>query len=194
MTALYQIEVAQLLVVVSLLWFFYSFMYRRSRCDRFREDIFTLRDELFDEMAKLGGSFELAEYTTLRSYLNGLIRGAGFIRASTAVVMKVVLAGRSIPSEYNVRAQLETVQNDEIRERLLSTFDQAGLRAFRFIFFEGVSAVVFWPAFWIASRLSRYGNRQSQFTQTLSEEIVHVGRPNSPEGVLLAAVSASRCR
>src|SRR4051812_10181026 len=51
----------------------YKFMYQQTRLDRFREDLFTIRDELFDYIWKNGLGYNLPAYRAMRSMLNGLI-------------------------------------------------------------------------------------------------------------------------
>lgn len=59
-----------------LILFAIAFMHRRTRNDRYREDLFTIRDELFDYMWQNGIPFDLPAYRQLRDALNGAIRVA----------------------------------------------------------------------------------------------------------------------
>jgi hypothetical protein len=64
------------LVSLAALWFFLNWPYRDYEVDRFRQDVFNLRDEMFDEAA--GGliSFDDPAYGLLRMTMNGFIRFA----------------------------------------------------------------------------------------------------------------------
>lgn len=56
------------------LWILVFWTYRDYRVDRFRQEMFTLRDELFDQAAAGRFQFNDPAYGMLRSTMNGFIR------------------------------------------------------------------------------------------------------------------------
>jgi hypothetical protein len=74
MTQLNEISVA--LAGLAVLWAMYYFLFKQQRLDLYREELFALRDELFD-LANGGElSFDHRAYTELRFLLNGMLRFA----------------------------------------------------------------------------------------------------------------------
>jgi len=67
------IPMAQAGVGLCVLLIIYKFFYQKTRLDQFREDLFTIRDELFDYMWKNNLDYNLQAYRELRSMLNGFI-------------------------------------------------------------------------------------------------------------------------
>ena len=61
-------------VSLAMLWVLFYWLYRDYRIDRFREDLFSLRDEVFDMGASGKAPFEHRAYGMLRSNINGAIR------------------------------------------------------------------------------------------------------------------------
>ena len=60
------LRVVQFFAAVGMLWVWYIFMYKRTRADRLREDLFTIRDELFDYMWQHGLPYNLPAYRRMR--------------------------------------------------------------------------------------------------------------------------------
>lgn len=56
------------------LWWLYFVEYKRYRCDRTRQELFTIRDELFMKAASGLIPFNSPAYCITRSTLNGMIR------------------------------------------------------------------------------------------------------------------------
>ena len=71
-----QLAIAQLCLSLALIVFGVCYMHRRTRVDRYRERLFTLRDGLFDYMWKNDIPFDLPAYRLMRAFLNGAIRVA----------------------------------------------------------------------------------------------------------------------
>ena len=64
------------LVALAGIWFLLFVLYRNYCMDRFREDIFSLRDEVFDYASAGHISFDSPAYDLLRTTMNGYIRFA----------------------------------------------------------------------------------------------------------------------
>ena len=76
MTEQTRLLVFEFFLAVGVAWFVYSYLYKRVRLDAFREELFTIRDELFDYMGQRGLPYDTRAYGLLRSSLNGMIRAA----------------------------------------------------------------------------------------------------------------------
>ncbi|MEZ6072590.1 MAG: hypothetical protein R3C10_20595 [Pirellulales bacterium] len=62
------------LVSLCFIWYLFFWLYRDYRLDRFRNNLFTLRDELFDLAADGEIAFDDDAYGILRSTINGTIQ------------------------------------------------------------------------------------------------------------------------
>ena len=71
MTMYWQSLISLMLLVVFLFW-----IYRDYRIDKFRQNLFALRDEFFEEAARGKLRFDDPAYGVLRSTMNGAIRFA----------------------------------------------------------------------------------------------------------------------
>ena len=79
MTPSNEFHVAQFFFGLAVLCFGYAYMYRRTKVDRFREDIFTMRDELFDYMWRQHIKFSNPGYIMMRATLNGAIGSSNYL-------------------------------------------------------------------------------------------------------------------
>ena len=78
-------------LAISLLaiWFLYFVCWREHRMDTFRQNLFALRDELFDFAQSGGIAFDDPAYTTLRNVANGMIRYAHQMNFSRVLAILV---------------------------------------------------------------------------------------------------------
>jgi hypothetical protein len=67
-------NIFQSILALLALWFGINYLWRDFRYDSFREDIFSLRDELFLYAAKANIDFNEPAYTILRKRMNALLR------------------------------------------------------------------------------------------------------------------------
>src|SRR6266487_4848073 len=70
------IEIINLSIALFFLWAFIYYCYRDYRFDRFREELFVIRAELFEFAASGQVPFNSPEYSLLRNFINQLIRYA----------------------------------------------------------------------------------------------------------------------
>jgi hypothetical protein len=87
----------QLTLALLLLWIAIFVFWRNYRIDKFRDDLFALRNELFDYAAKGGISFDETAYGTLRNTINGLLRYAERISFMHTVLANTVQRLRPSP-------------------------------------------------------------------------------------------------
>ena len=59
---------------VLTLWYFFFWIYKRHSVEIFRQKMFELRDQLFDEAMAGGVSFDHPAYKILRTTMNGFLR------------------------------------------------------------------------------------------------------------------------
>ena len=101
---------------LAALWIVGFFLYRSYRVDMFRQNMFALRDELFD-LARNGAiQFNHPAYCTLRTLCNGYIRFGHRLNISGAVLMAV----GTTPAE---REWLKTQDLDERLKRFVGDID-----------------------------------------------------------------------
>lgn len=122
-----------------LILFAVAFMHRRTRNDRYREDLFTIRDELFDHMWQNGIPFDLPAYRLLRTFLNGAIRTADL--PGLAFVVLLLLWKDRLPSDPLTKA-LGQVEDEAVKQHLREVSQRAVSRVHRHMF-RGISRVVF---------------------------------------------------
>jgi hypothetical protein len=110
-------------LALSLLWFVLLILRRSYREDRFRQNMFALRDELFDYAHSGAILFEHPAYAILRTSMNGMIRFAH--RVSISHMVSVYLLKRLIGAEaitqnhqHNLEEAFNDVANLEARLRL----------------------------------------------------------------------------
>lgn len=114
-----QLAVARLCLGLALVAFALVCMRRRTNVDRYRENLFTLRDELFDYMWKKDVPFDLPAYRLMRAFLNGAIRCAGALTPTTfAVGMFAIRRGAPAPA---LSAAIDEIEDPDVRERFRRT-------------------------------------------------------------------------
>ena len=114
-----QLAIAQLCLSLALIAFGMGYMHRRTRADRYRESLFTLRDGLFDYMWKNDVSFDLPAYRLMRAFLNGAIRVAGDVTPTMFVVV-MFAASRQAPAPA-LSAAIDQIEDPRIREHFRQT-------------------------------------------------------------------------
>ena len=136
-----RMHIVQLFLGLGVLGYGYLGVYRRTSVDRYREDLFTLRDDLFDYMWKNGISFDLPAYRLLRQLLNGAIRAAGTVTPWSFIAFAVVVAREKL-SEDRLSLALQQVDDDEVRTHLTTVHEQFAARFVTFLFAEGFIGVL----------------------------------------------------
>ena len=107
----------QSLISLFLLIVFFFWFYRDYRVDKFRQNLFALRDAFFEEAARGKLSFDDPAYTMLRSTMNGAIRFAHRFNLSQ-ILLFLLLAkhdNQVIASSYG--KALETILGNLSREQ-----------------------------------------------------------------------------
>ncbi|WP_298014682.1 hypothetical protein [uncultured Aquabacterium sp.] len=85
MTALFS------LISISLICFVLVPLYNRTRVDNLRQELFAVRDSLFDEAARGNIAFDSRAYLATRTVLNGLIRFGHKLSLTRLLVILLLL-------------------------------------------------------------------------------------------------------
>lgn len=134
------------------IWVLFFWLYRDYRLDKFREELFSLRDELFDLAVDKKISFESPAYGMLRSTINGTIQFGHHLGLLNVVALLWAKRKKSTTeSSFTQRWRATITEVDpESRKKLLSihfrlhfiVFEQVVLTSF-ILMFSVVSVVVF---------------------------------------------------
>ena len=162
-----QVVVTQLCLSLALIWFALDYMYKRTRADRYREALFTLRDDLFDYMWKNGLSYDLPAYRLMRAFLNGSIRFAGEVTPLSFVVLMFTIA-RRMPTGDRLYAAIEAIDDPHTRKHFVETRDEC-FRAW-LVFFGPIGAIVKW-----GYKVGRFGSWMRQQRARWMDELVTFG-------------------
>lgn len=141
------LQITQVTIGVLLLLFGYGYMYRRTHLDRFREDLFTLRDELFDYMWKHEQSFDMPAYQMVRALLNGSITIADQLQNPFSMLMVwfCVKGKRHHHVISGVTQAIRQIKKPEVMAHFEGIHTQLHARLLRYVFLEGWYWVVFKP-------------------------------------------------
>lgn len=117
LVTVFQSFTALISVLALLLWFLPI-----ARLDRFRQDLFEIRDELFDYAASGNIGFDDPAYRLLRQLMNGFIRYAHqitFFRIVVTSIMWMTFEGKP-KSEWadKLEGALKCVKNEQVRKDL----------------------------------------------------------------------------
>lgn len=142
------------------LWILVFWLYADLAVDRFRQEIFTLRDELFDLAATGPLQFEDPVYGLLRSTMNGFIRFAHRIGLGRVLITPLIVAPLQVENEptFSERYSRATAESSaEARDAADGILLRMNIAIVRYVFTR--SPVVFMTivgpvAFAIFARIS----------------------------------------
>ena len=173
--------VQQTALALMALVFGYGVMYRKTRIDGYREDLFTILDELFDFMWKNDLDFDLPAYRRMRDLLNGAIRAAAW----TTPLLVVLAVGRAGQTRDRLSEAIAEIADPEVRAHFTGVRDRFRNRFFDYLFAEGVLGGLVWLAGRLSRVRTRVLNRLRAFAAWWDEEFVRFGREDVPEGLIL---------
>lgn len=96
-------------LVILGLWWLYFIEYRRYRLDKTRQDLFAIRNDLFDKWAAMGMPFDDGAYGMVRTTLNGMIQFAH--RISIIRLAAAIAADQQYRSGETARQYEENLSN-----------------------------------------------------------------------------------
>lgn len=108
---------------LSALWAFYFWFYWDYRIDKTRQELFSLRDELFDLAADGRISFHHPAYGLLRTTMNGMIRYTH--RVDILHVLALLYASRHLQVENflaRFNEEINPIEDKDVKEKLLKLF------------------------------------------------------------------------
>jgi len=107
-------EIDTLLLLASLIAYFsWLFYYKKYQLDSYRQDIFTIRDELFIYAAQGNISFEHEAYQMARTYLNGSIRFAERLSLLRMIIMRIEFKKHDSHFDKEFERKLSGLSSDQ---------------------------------------------------------------------------------
>lgn len=111
------------ILTVSCLWVCYFWLYKTHIVDLFRQKIFILRDQLFDEAADGFIDFNNEAYCILRRTMNGFLRFAHKISILEALIIFIMNKNDQYLTQqrYSYEAQLDNAIKDlgeDVKQKL----------------------------------------------------------------------------
>jgi len=178
---------------LAVLWFAHSYMWRRTRLRSFREDLFTMRDELFDYMWQKGLSYDLPAYGEMRSLFNGSIRVIEYLRGPLVIHLAGRFSQRTEPS--SLFQTIEAIEDPEVKrhfkEVLVGEFGGRLIRYLGLHWFVLAALIDLWRQ---THRRNRIREMRQRVAAELSEELVQYGHKDSPEACAVAELATSHAR
>jgi len=142
------------LIFLAIGIYLYVRPYKLLRIAAYREDLFTIRDELWDYMNQRGFDFKEPAYRGLRHMMNGFIRLAPQLNWTTPIAALLSAKWRRVPAQPRLFDLIAAVDDPELKKRLRSAELQVIRRTIRLFYLESVLGILVWPLLW-ARRLSR---------------------------------------
>ena len=176
-----RIAIFQFFLGLALLGFAWA-LYRRTKTDRYREDLFTIRDDLFDYMWKNQVDFDLPAYRLMRQMLNGAIRAAGDISPWSFITV-VVLVQRQRAQTDRLAVALEEVRDEAVRAHLYGVREKFVFRFAKFVFAEGILGLLVACVHGITATPKRVREVLHRWAGQWDEPLVVWGSPN-PHGAM----------
>ncbi len=140
------------------LWFLLFWLYRDYCVDRFRQDMFALRDELFDAAREGVLAFNHPAYATLRTTMNGFIRFAHRLSLLHALLLLRVAVKNLEPHDSfsrQISTAVETLSPDS-RQRVAKFQFRMNVLVIRYILVNSpilLATLVAPIAAWIAIKI-----------------------------------------
>ena len=102
------------------LWVFYFWIYWQYRIDKTRQELFAIRDELFDYAADGNISFNHSAYGLLRITMNGMVRFTHKINLLGLVAISLSFYSSRVPGNFRQKFEEEvnTIESMEARKKL----------------------------------------------------------------------------
>ncbi len=179
------LRIVQIFFAVGVLWIGYGYMYKRTRADRLREDLFTIRDELFDYMWQHRLSYDLPAYQQMRDFLNGGIRFSEQLSLIPVLLLAYLLRGVRPHKKFSLQEAIKEIDDPETRAYFEGVHYKVGSRLYRRVFLEGLHWLLFKPVqFALRSNVLRHVWESAQErpqVQAMNDELMRWGKRKSPE-------------
>lgn len=127
---------------------FYMWPYRRLRVAAYREDLFTIRDELWDYMHKHGEAFDVPAHRALRQAINGFIRLAPSLGWTTPIAAIITAKWSREAANSPLSQMIDEIEDPQLKNCLLLAEWAMLRRTMKFSCLEGITGLVLWPVVW----------------------------------------------
>ena len=120
-------------VAVFALSLFWVFVIPRIVLDTFRQDLFAVRDELFDWFLSNNLSLSLPAYRESRKMMNTMIRHAGSLDYYSILLARLMKVSGDVPTEQGTAEQYMTELPQDLQADYMQFICRARLLVFRHI-------------------------------------------------------------
>jgi hypothetical protein len=111
------------LTILSVFFFLIHF-YKKYCVDAYRQDLFQVRDDLFNFAAEGGISFDHPAYAMARAYLNGTIRFTERLSLVQLIIFSILFEKHSSLFEQDISNRLKGLNSTQ-REKISSALESA---------------------------------------------------------------------
>jgi len=171
------VEGVKLLIWFILAVIFYMWPYQSLRADSLEQDMRSIRDDLWGYMDQRGRGFRDPAYLDMRLCFNGFIRLAKHKQVGGWYATSLI-AGKWLSPPQVPTAFLDA--DAELKQKLTEAESQMRRRIFKFLFLEGILALVLYPMLWL---IRLFGGRDSltkwysvKSIQRLQHRAFHLGK------------------
>lgn len=146
MTEAQSFEAVKLLIILILAIIFYRWPYQKLRADALERDMRSIRDNLWNYMLQRGRGFSDPAYLDMRLCFNGFIRFARHQYVGSSYVVTSItgkwLSPPQVPTNF-------MGADAKLRQKLGDAESQMRRRVYKFLFLEGMFALVLYPVLWL---------------------------------------------
>lgn len=140
-------DILILCFLVTLSVFFILLHYYKKYCvDAYRQEIFKIRDELFNFAAEGGIDFSHPAYAMVRTYLNGTIRFTEHLSLVRMITANVVLKRHASHFEADIANRLKGLTEAQ-REAISVALDKAAAYTVLYLVRKNVAVVLLFEMF-----------------------------------------------
>lgn len=148
------VRLVHIVVSALVLWFVSTGPWRWSCQERYRQKLFSVRDELFDLARNGTVAFTDPAYVALRAYINSMIRFShliGVTRLATFILFKRYIGFR--PADPSLGSILAQVKGRDAKEKLTDIKEQVMSHTVRFLLFSSPHLVLASPFLMLLDKL-----------------------------------------
>jgi hypothetical protein len=135
----------QSLISLAILFVLVFVLLNTHRVDRLRQDLFDIRDRLFDEAATGRLSFDSQAYRYTRTSINGMIRFAHRISLSRFFCALIAMKTVDFESAAKYRRRVQSASSEADRELCAKYMREANLRIAKHLGTSPFSFILFLP-------------------------------------------------
>lgn len=141
------IDILILCFLITLSIFFILLHYYKKYCvDAYRQEIFKIRDELFNFAAEGGITFSHPAYGMARTYLNGTIRFTEHLSLVRMITANIVLKKHASHFEMEIANRLKGLTEPQ-REAISAALDKAIAHTILYLVRKNVAVVLLFEVF-----------------------------------------------